>query len=129
MKARHTPLTAAVLYGGFDEESEKTLRKCADRCAYKAIKAAADNGSATVSSIFAGKPDSTLTPLCDEEFIIINGGGANSARLIDKLRENGLVIPLKALVTLHNQEWQLNELITELKNEHRELSEREGKAI
>lgn len=128
MKARHTPLETAVIFGGLDEAAERTLKQDAVKCGYKAIKADEDAGGATVKSILAGKPDGK-DKLKNERFLIINGGGANSARLIDMLRGDGLVIDLKALVTLHNQEWKLNSLIDELISEHNSFLEREGKGI
>ena len=53
--------------------------------------------------------------------------GFTSARmdeLLGALRENGLRIELKAMVTVTNQTWPLRKLITELRREHAALAAR-----
>ena len=121
MKARHLPLQSAVIFGGFDEGEAKKIRALNDRCGYKSIEAGANLGGASIKSILAGKPDSNDTQMLDERFLIINGGGANAARLMDLVKSEGIEVSLRAMVTLHSQEWALNTLITELISEQREL--------
>ncbi|MBR1382832.1 MAG: DUF3783 domain-containing protein, partial [Ruminococcus sp.] len=41
---------------------------------------------------------------------------------IDELKAKGVSVPLKAVVTLHSQEWTLKILLDELKQEHMTLT-------
>ena len=122
MKARHLPLQSAVIFGGFDEGETKKIKILNDRCGYKSIIADSSIGNATVKSILSGRPDDDSAPTPDERFLIINGGGANAARLMDLIKAEGIEVSLRAMVTLHSQEWTLSRLIEELKAEQRELS-------
>ncbi|MBO6141244.1 MAG: DUF3783 domain-containing protein [Ruminococcus sp.] len=122
MKARHLPLQSAVIFGGFDDGETKSIRQLSERCGYKSIKAEGSIGGATIKSILAGKPDDMTAAVPDERFLIINGGGANAARLMDLIKSEGIEISLRAMVTLHSQEWTLCRLIDELISEHKEMS-------
>lgn len=122
MKARHLPLQCAVIFGGFDEGEARTIRKLNDRCGYKSIEITEPLGGATVKSILSGKPDSSGGELPDKRYLIINGGGANAARLMDLIKAEGIEVGLRAMVTLHSQEWTLEHLISELISEHKEMS-------
>lgn len=59
-----------------------------------------------------------------EQCLIMSGFDSKGIdKLILKLRENNISIPLKCVVTQHNQSWRLCSLINELKKEHDKMTE------
>ena len=55
----------------------------------------------------------------NDECLIFSGINSRSLDpLLKKLREKGAAVELKAVVTAHNQSWNVGELIKELKREH-----------
>ena len=54
-----------------------------------------------------------------DECLIFSGiAGRSLDPILKKLRENGAAVELKAIVTAHNQSWNVGELIKELRREH-----------
>lgn len=54
-----------------------------------------------------------------DECLIFSGiDGRSLDPILKKLRENGAAVELKAIVTAHNQSWNVGELIKELRREH-----------
>lgn len=54
-----------------------------------------------------------------DECLIFSGiDGRSLVPILKKLRENGAAVELKAIVTAHNQSWNVGELIKELRREH-----------
>ena len=54
-----------------------------------------------------------------DECLIFSGiDGRSLDPILKKLRENGATVKLKAMVTVHNQSWNVGELIKELRREH-----------
>ena len=54
-----------------------------------------------------------------EECLIFSGiDGRSLDPILKKLREKGAAVELKAIVTAHNQSWNVGELIKELRREH-----------
>lgn len=54
-----------------------------------------------------------------DECLIFSGiNGRSLDPILKKLREKGAAVELKAIVTAHNQSWNVGELIKELRREH-----------
>ena len=54
-----------------------------------------------------------------DECLIFSGiDGRSLDPILKKLREKGAAVELKAIVTAHNQSWNVGELIKELRREH-----------
>ncbi len=54
-----------------------------------------------------------------DECLIFSGiNGRSLDPILKKLKENGAAVELKAIVTAHNQSWNVGELIKELRREH-----------
>lgn len=54
-----------------------------------------------------------------DECLIFSGiDGRSLDPILKKLREKGAAVELKAIVTVHNQSWNVGELIKELRREH-----------
>lgn len=54
-----------------------------------------------------------------DECLIFSGiDGRSLDPILKKLKENGAAVELKAIVTAHNQSWNVGELIKELRREH-----------
>lgn len=54
-----------------------------------------------------------------DECLIFSGiDGRSLDPILKKLREKGAAVELKAIVTAHNQSWNVEELIKELRREH-----------
>ena len=54
-----------------------------------------------------------------DECLIFSGINSRSLDpILKKLKENGAAVELKAIVTAHNQSWNVGELIKELRREH-----------
>lgn len=54
-----------------------------------------------------------------DECLIFSGiDGRSLDPILKKLREKGAAVELKAIVTAHNQNWNVGELIKELRREH-----------
>lgn len=63
----------------------------------------------------AGKAGEEITDEC----LIFSGiDGRSLDPILKKLREKGAAVELKAIVTAHNQSWNVGELIKELRREH-----------
>lgn len=61
------------------------------------------------------KEDEDITDEC----LIFSGiNGRSLDPILKKLREKGAAVELKAIVTAHNQSWNVGELIKELRREH-----------
>lgn len=59
----------------------------------------------------------------EDECLIISGFNNKSIdKLLYELRLNNITFPLKCIVTQHNQSWTLNNLIEELKKEHKQMN-------
>ena len=59
----------------------------------------------------------------EDECLIISGFNNKSIdKLLYELRFNNITFPLKCIVTQHNQSWTLNNLIEELKKEHKQMN-------
>ena len=54
-----------------------------------------------------------------DECLIFSGiDGRSLDPILKKLREKGAAVELKAIITAHNQSWNVGELIKELRREH-----------
>ena len=56
--------------------------------------------------------------IADECLIFSGIDGRSLDPILKKLREKGAAVGLKAIVTAHNQSWNVGELIKELRREH-----------
>ena len=56
--------------------------------------------------------------IADECLIFSGIDGRSLDPILKKLREKGSAVELKAIVTAHNQSWNVGELIKELRREH-----------
>ena len=56
--------------------------------------------------------------IADECLIFSGINGRSLDPILKKLREKGAAVELKAIVTAHNQSWNVGELIKELRREH-----------
>lgn len=56
--------------------------------------------------------------IADECLIFSGIDGRSLDPILKKLREKGAAVELKAIVTAHNQSWNVGELIKELRREH-----------
>lgn len=55
----------------------------------------------------------------EEQCLIFSGfDNKNIDKIIMKIKENNILIPLKCVVTRYNQSWKLHQLVNELKLEH-----------
>lgn len=62
-----------------------------------------------------------------DECLIFSGiDGRSLVPILKKLRENGAAVELKAIVTAHNQSWNVGELIKELRREHIYMNRGDG---
>lgn len=58
-----------------------------------------------------------------DECLIFSGiDGKSLDPILKKLREKGAAVELKAIVTAHNQSWNVGELIKELRREHHHMN-------
>ncbi len=121
MKARTLPLVSAVIAGGFDEQKTNTIKDVCTRFGARLTAVQDTDGGSRIKTLLTGRHEGN-EPLIKEEFLIMNLGASASA-FIDALKDKGVIVPLKAVVTLTSQEWTVNQLVTELKEEHRIFSE------
>ncbi|MGN1481467.1 DUF3783 domain-containing protein [Porcipelethomonas sp.] len=74
---------------------------------------------------FNGFKESNITvpePPEDECLILSGFNSKDMDKLLAALKKNNVNIPLKCIVTQHNQSWELYKLIEELKKEHRQMN-------
>lgn len=68
------------------------------------------------------KSDAVVENPPSDEVLILSGFNNKSMdRLLTLLRKYNTAIPLKCIVTQHNQSWELYKLIDELKKEHAQM--------
>lgn len=122
MRSRIIPqVPETVISYGLDEERESLLKDAAVSLGMKYKKAGSDTAGETVGFIagFGGFVSNNTHKAVPGECVIF---AALSSKRLDALlksmRERQLDIPLKAVVTAHNQSKTLEWLITELSREH-----------
>ncbi|MBR1752789.1 MAG: DUF3783 domain-containing protein [Ruminococcus sp.] len=120
MKARTLPAVRAVLIGGFDDNTKKLIEQSARRFGAKTVVAGNDDLDTKIKTLISGNT-AKGGEVCSDRFMIMNPGDFASA-FIDELKAKGVSVPLKAVVTLHSQEWTLKILLDELKQEHMTLT-------
>lgn len=125
MKARimNKPQGKILMYG-MESETEKKLCGIAKSMKLEGTVISADSASQKVGYLagFTGFSKTDESSERSEQCVIfscIDGKTLNI--LLDKMRAEGLSIPLKAAVTAYNQSMTLSELIDELKDEHSKL--------
>lgn len=110
----------AVLIGGFDDNTKKLIEQSARRFGAKTVVAGNDDLDTKIKTLISGNT-AKGGEVCSDRFMIMNPGDFASA-FIDELKAKGVSVPLKAVVTLHSQEWTLKILLDELKQEHMTLT-------
>ena len=126
MKSRIIPtVPETVLSYNLDSERGKILSQIAEALGMKHTQIPLDKAGETVGFLagFGGfsSNDSSLT---DDGECVIFAGIANNRlnEILKAMRGAGLMIPLKAVVTEHNQSQTLKWLIEELTKEHEMMS-------
>lgn len=83
-----------------------------------------DNASEKLGYLagFKGFPAAADVSEADSGCMVISGiSGKKLDTLLNALRENGVKIPLKAVVTASNQSWTIKQLVKELSAEHERM--------
>ena len=133
MRSRIIPtLPETVLSYNLDNERSEILSRVTEALGMKHSKIPADKAGESVGFLagFAGFSSNGSSITDDGECVIFAGIANNRLNVILKaMRAEGLVIPLKAVVTEHNQSHTLKWLIEELTKEHEAMkSATENKA-
>lgn len=129
MKSRIIPtLPETVLSYNLDEERSEILSQVTEALGMTHRKISPDQAGETVGFLagFAGfSPNNS--GITDEGECVIFAGIPNSRlnMILKAMRGAGLAIPLKAVVTEHNQSQTLKWLIEELTKEHELMSKAE----
>lgn len=74
---------------------------------------------------FSGFEKQNIVPpdIPEDECLIISGfNNKNMDKLLYEMKLKNIILPLKCVVTQHNQSWILGDLIQELKKEHKNLN-------
>lgn len=119
-----------LLYGIKDTNKERKIKSILIRMGVKIKNISTDWCGEKVGYLAGikgfestGKIDSTREPV-QEEMIIMKGfTGGRLDTLLKEMRKADARVNLKAIVTEHNQQWNLWELYEELKKEHEAMSQ------
>ena len=58
----------------------------------------------------------------DEEMMVVYNLGSNLDKMLKKMREKEIEVPLKAMLTGTNQTWIPKDLMLELQEEHKQMN-------
>ena len=125
MKARIIPtIPETVLSYNISGENLALLEKAVSASGMKHAVIPAEKAGETIGFLagYKGFSSNGTNISADEECVIFSG--ISSKRLdvlLKNMRDAGLDIPLKAVVTAYNQSMSLEGLLTELKKEHKAL--------
>ena len=122
MKSRIIPtLPETVLSYNIDNERAEVLSQVAGSLGMEHKKIPSDKAGESVGFLagFGGFSSNDSAITSEGECVIFSGiSGQRLNALLKTMRAAGLVIPLKAIVTEHNQSQSLKWLIEELTKEH-----------
>lgn len=131
MKSRIIPtIPETVLSYNLDDERGEVLSQVTESLGMVHKKIPADKAGEAVGFLagFAGFSSNGSSLTDDGECVIFAGIPNNRLNAVLKeMRGAGLAIPLKAVVTEHNQSQSLKWLIEELTKEHEMMSKASGK--
>lgn len=127
MKSRIIPTVAeTVLSYNIGEKSAK-LEEAVNALNMKHVPIPADKAGETVGFLagYGGFPSNGTEISADGECVIFSGiSGKRLDVLLKALRDRELDIPLKAVVTQHNQNKSVEWLLSELEKERKSIEER-----
>lgn len=126
MKSRIIPtLPETVLSYNLDSERAEALSKVTEASGIKHTIIPLDKAGESVGYLagFAGFSSNGSAMTAEGECVIFSGiDGKRLDAVLKAMRAAGIVIPLKAIVTAHNQSQSVKWLIEELTKEHARLS-------
>lgn len=135
MKAKIIPEPKRALLWNCPQGSED-YQKVADLCARYGLELTALTGADAGKTVgflcgFRGASQTAALLYLEESAyppaIILCGLPRDQvSSFVDQLNDTGAHLPLKALVTIHNREWMLSQLLEELARERKEW---EGKEV
>lgn len=120
-----------LLYGIKDPDKERKLKAILIRMGVRIRNISTDACHQKVGYLAGIKgfeqieaSDMTKQPVQDEMLIMRGFTNARLDLLLKEMRKNNITINLKAIMTDHNQHWNLYELYEELKKEHEAMSQK-----
>ncbi len=130
MKARisalNNPLRGKILVYNFGEEQIKQFENVCGKTGNELSVIPKDKADEQVGFLagFKGFSSSGREMTRGESCVVFSGIDSKGLdRVLAAMKENGLGgIPLKAIVTAHNQKMSLSELIDELEKEHKAMN-------
>ncbi len=129
MKSRIIPtLPETVLYYNLTGEKEESLERALSPLGIKHIKIPPDKAGETLGFLagYNGFPERGTPLTADGECLVFSGiNGKRLDELLKATRREKLNIPLKAVMTAHNQKMTVAELLTELEKEHAAVKDAE----
>lgn len=118
-----------LLYGIKDIEKERKIKSILIRMGVKIRNISTDLCGEKVGYLagikgfeLSSDTDSTREPVQEEMLIMKGFTGTRLDTLLKEMRKANARVNLKAIVTEHNQQWNLWELYEELKKEHEAMS-------
>ena len=118
-----------LLYGIKDVEKERKIKGILIRMGVRIRNISADSCGEKVGYLAGikgfesiGEMDSTKEPVQEEMLIMRGFAGGRLDMLLKEMRKANARVNLKAVITEHNQHWDLWELYEELKKEHETMS-------
>ena len=129
MKARiRDTVKRQVLCINLDDEKKKLVETACTCENAELITASADQGAEKAGAFFglkgysfSGREDISVSA----EALVISGfDDAELRQFLGRLRQLGARVPLKAVLTEHNKDWTLSQLIGHLTEEHEYFSSR-----
>ncbi len=127
MKSRIITAPQVILSSGLTAEQSKTLTVITDKLNMIHKPVSANDAGQKIGYLcgFKGfeKADLDSIKNFNKQCLVVSGvSKRNIDILLKKLKENDLSVPLKAVVTPSNQNWDLIRLVSELEKEHEMLT-------
>lgn len=130
-RKKSNALPAKVLLLNLSEETERgrVVRRILAELRIEAVTATQDQGQETIGFLMGlpSRAPGVAEPMRieEEEPLMVMSGLADSLldRLLAALKESGVQIPYKAVVTENNVTWPLGELFAEIRSEHALMKE------
>ncbi len=130
MKAHIAAPPVRVLTYGLDDPTQEGLANVLDKLKSPQRKVDPRELGEMVGCLagfpgYSAKGDQELQSVADSSGVLCISGlsGAKLDRLLQALRQEGVSIPLKAVVTPTNQRWTFLQLIQELQREHEAVTQ------